>query len=257
MAKEAQWIKLMMCKSYFAVFFLVSNLVYSIEALAENIVVATSSAEVQLYSEFNELKINFEKHILLMEDMLQKQSDENRAVILDFKKDYSISGSILQFSSTIISVLTLLIAILTAIAVLAVPHYYRIINTLRKTEKKSVIQQQLNFLISQIESKIASQLLVPPSGDSDPEDKEIHVISAYSRALDIRVILQKIALSEILGEKDVSVERLCNTLKQYSDFDTEKVWNKELRKYLQLLLTGKFLKNISANQAIEKLLLEL
>jgi len=71
-------------------------------------------------------------------------------------------------------------------------------------------------------------------------------------ALQIRGILEQLRS----GSKDVNVGVLCDRLMELSDRDPEKdSWIKDVREYLCLLLSDKFLGNdLVAQQAIKNLL---
>jgi hypothetical protein len=252
MAANTPRITLMIHKNYFIIFLLLSGFIFQADILAKNEIYNTSSSNDQLQSELTELEGDFENRIQHVEDTFKKFSDEYRLAIMDFKKDVGTTGSIIQISSFMIAVLTLLIAILTAIAVIALPRYFIMMDALKQTEKKSKIQQQLDSLMARIELGVTQQALERFYSimiEDEPIDSTRSVMTAHTRALQIRGILEEMRS----GGKDVNVEELCRVLQQLSDIDTEKTWTKDVREYLYLLLSGEFLNDDSAKQAVKNL----
>lgn len=260
----------MMRNNYFIIFLLLTSLIFFTETFAETEKPDASDDKDQVQSEENiESRIHHvedtlqkfsDEHksvIQRVEDKLQKYSDENKSVSADFKRHADTIGWIIGVIATILSVITVIIAIATFSVTIAVPHYYQITNGLKQAKKKLEIQQQLDVLMARIQLDIVQQLSECfseiPTNDPDYVDSSKLVLGAFEQAFQIQSILQEIQS----GRKNVDVVNLCGVLQQLSGRDTKKTWTKDIREYLYLLLSGEFLADDIAKQAIKNLLRDL
>ena len=245
--------------SFFIIIFLITSLLSFSKTLAESDKPAIHHNSELLQSEHHELDGSFENRVQYIEATLQKYSDDHWLALLDFKKNVGTVGSLLQTSELIIAIITVLIAIFTVIAVLVVPHYSKIMNavkeatnTLKQTEKKTIVKQQLDMYIARIEQGYIRQKLGFKETEEidNSTENEFSVRAAYLQALEIRTILLELQS----GGKDADIQVLCNGLLNWSVSDTDGTWTKDLHDYLLLLLTGEFLENDLDKKAVKNLL---
>lgn len=200
----------------------------------------------------NTLKKYSEKH----ESVIQKYIEEHKSINNDFKNRADAIGSVTNTIAVVIAIIVGIIAFLTFLVSLAVPHYYLTMNALGQTEKRLSVQRQLDSLTTRIQFGFVQQMLERSSrktednDETDSTDSAKNVEAAYVLALQIRSTLEEIRS----GGKDVNVKNLCGVLQQLSVMDTEKSWTKDIREYLHLLLCGEFLADDIAKQAVNDLL---
>lgn len=189
---------------------------------------------------------------------IERQSDKYKDMV-EIHNQSANTGSSLASTMQIISILVAIIsAVLLVILTYFSPQYFRKLRNMKQAVKQVVkradIKQQLNFLMSRIELGILQQELGRSSNIEedapDSADSGKRVAAAYTITLQIRSMLEEIRS----GGKDVDIPTLCNRLKEMSDRDTEKSWTKDIREYLHLLLSGEFLDDDIAKQAVNDLL---